>query len=106
MLIDKKYKLESVVEKGAGSRPSMEHIYLQNGMAVATNGHALVFVPCNEYEDIEEGYLNPLTLQDARKSSKVWGGCRFALTKKKKSPVGPDRFTKNRQYRLDFFFCR
>jgi hypothetical protein len=96
VLIDKKYKLESVVEKGTGSRPSMEQIYLQNGMAVATNGHALVFVPCNEYEDSEEGYLNPLTLKDARKQSKLFGGCRIDLTEKTESPVSSDRVTRDR----------
>jgi hypothetical protein len=73
MEIGIEYKLEKVVASGKEAReirPQMTHIYIHNGMAVATDGVTMAYAPVEMVEGDTEGYLSTDALLLARKDAK------------------------------------
>ncbi|MFH1997369.1 MAG: hypothetical protein ABII94_01600 [Patescibacteria group bacterium] len=69
MKIESKYKLDKITANDS-SRPAMNHVFIEDNIAVATNGHVLAIVPVEIEEGDTGGILSKDSFVAARKLAK------------------------------------
>lgn len=93
MTIEKIYKLDKVFPPKKRRLSSYERgILVQDGQAIATDGHILAVVPVTDYQDDSPGVISPEVISEGRKLFKKFSEITFSNNEKTTLELGGPSF--------------